>query len=120
MQSSKNPTMSRPKRRAFLSVNVNSNAEHIYERVEDHNKESKDRLKVLEQTQPTVGNSSIHIITRPFEKEVQRSIERVVDGRVVRDTTTYRSTSPSPSNRHKEGSSKKRASIEDKYDTSDL
>lgn len=109
--------MSQPKRRAFFSLNVDSNAEHIYERVEDHNKDKKDSLKVREQTGPVVGNSSVQIITRPFEKEVQRSIERIVDGRVVRDTTTYRSTSPSPSSRQK--SSKKR-SIEDKYDTSDL
>jgi hypothetical protein len=109
--------MAQPKRRAFLSLNVDSDAEHIYERVEDHNKDKKDRLKVREQTEPIAGNSSIQIITRPFEKEVQRSIERIVDGRVVRDTTTYRSTSSSPASRQR---TSKKASIEDKYDTSDL
>lgn len=108
-----------PQKRGFITLNVDSVADHIYQRVEDHNKDKKDELKVREQSGPVVGSTSIQILGAPFEKEVQRSIERIVDGRVVRDTSIHRSTSPDDDDR-KEKEKKKKSAIEEKYDTSEL
>jgi ribose 5-phosphate isomerase B len=111
--SSSSSTPQKPKRRAFFSLNVDSTADHIYERIEDYNKEKTDRVKVREQSGPLRGSTHLHVLGNPYEKEVQRSIERIVDGRVVRDTlTTYDHSDTNSPPRKK--------SIEDKYDTSDL
>lgn len=107
-----------PQKRGYISLNVDSVADHIYQRVEDHNKDKKDELKVREQSGPVVGSTSIQILGAPFEKEVQRSIERIVDGRVVRDTSIHRSTSPD--NDEKKEEERKKSAIEEKYDTSEL
>ncbi|KAF2662663.1 hypothetical protein K491DRAFT_700398 [Lophiostoma macrostomum CBS 122681] len=71
-----------PPKRAFFSLNVDSNADHIYERIEHHDKEGKDKIKVKEHSEPLVGSTSLQVLTQPFEKEVKRSVERIVDGRV--------------------------------------
>jgi ribose 5-phosphate isomerase B len=100
-----------PPKRAIFSLNVNTNAEHFYERIEDHLKD--DKVTVREHKEPLVGNTSVHILTKPFEKKVQRSVTRAVDGRVVRDTETYDSSS----SKSRSGC---KSRIEDKYDISDL
>jgi len=112
-------TNTTPQKRGFITLNVDSVADHIYQRVEDHNKDKKDELKVREQSGPLVGSTSVKILGAPFEKEVQRSIERIVDGRVVRDTNFHRSTSPDDDDREQK-ERKKKDDIEEKYDTSEL
>lgn len=109
--------MAAPKRAVF-SLTVDSNTEHIYERTEDHTKEGKGKVKVREYKEPLIGNTSLHILTKPFEKEVQRSVERTIDGRTVRDTTySYSDSTSSVSSGQKQHRKK---SVEEKYDTSDL
>jgi ribose 5-phosphate isomerase B len=99
-------------KRAFFSLNVDSDADHVYERTVDH-RNGKDKVTVRESGEPRVGNTSLNVLTKPFEREIKRSIERVVDGRTVRDTkTTYDDGSERPQRR--------KTRIEDKYDTSDL
>jgi hypothetical protein len=110
-------TMSPPKR-AFFSLNVDSNADHIYERIEHHGKDGKDTVKVKEHREPLAGSTSLQVLTQPFEKEVKRSVERIVDGRVVRDTETYSSDKPDSHTVKLENKRKK--SLWEKYDTSDL
>ncbi|KAF2019358.1 hypothetical protein BU24DRAFT_459040 [Aaosphaeria arxii CBS 175.79] len=100
-----------PPKRALFSLNISSNADHIYQRVEDRNTDGKDRVQVREHNDPLVGQTNLEILTRPFEKEVKRSVERIVDGRVVTDTKIERSGS---GNKHVSNK------VEDKYDTSDL
>ena len=112
----------KPHRRAFISLNVDSHTDHLYERVEDHTKPDSDRKKITvrQQSQPTAGSSSAHILTGPYEKEVTRSLERVVDGRVVRDTVTQREDDSTPKSTRNEHASTRHSRIEEKYDTSDL
>lgn len=102
-----------PPKRAIFSLNVDSNAEHFLERIEDHSKQGKGKVKVREHKEPFVGNTSLQLLTRPFEKEVQRSVERIVDGRVVKDTKITRENSQTRNEKRKK-------SVEERYDTSDL
>ncbi|KAL1598829.1 hypothetical protein SLS60_007971 [Paraconiothyrium brasiliense] len=67
-------------KRGLFSLNLDSNADHIYQRVEDHNKEGKEKVKVLESSGPTVGNTSLSIVTKPLEQVVNRTVESVIDG----------------------------------------
>ncbi|KAF1980200.1 hypothetical protein BU23DRAFT_576247 [Bimuria novae-zelandiae CBS 107.79] len=67
-------------KRALFSLNLDNNADHIYQRVEDHNKEGKYKVKVLESTGPTVGNTNLSFVTKPFEQVVNRTVEGVIDG----------------------------------------
>ncbi|ORY03667.1 hypothetical protein BCR34DRAFT_605156 [Clohesyomyces aquaticus] len=99
-----------PPKRALFVLNVDSQTEHLFERIEFHNEGSKDKegsgadkVKVIDQSEPSSGSTRVEIVTRPFEKAVQRTIERVCDGKVVR-----------------EGNYKKKRDIEEDYDTSDL
>ncbi|KAJ4291781.1 hypothetical protein N0V90_009676 [Kalmusia sp. IMI 367209] len=69
-----------PPKRALFSLNLESDAEHIYQRVDDHNKEGKEKVKVIESTGPTVGNTSLSFVTKPFEEAVNRTVEGVIDG----------------------------------------
>ncbi|KAJ4360401.1 uncharacterized protein N0V89_000963 [Didymosphaeria variabile] len=113
-------------KRALFSLNLDSNADHIYQRVEDHNKEGKDKVKVLESSGPTVGNTSLSIITKPFEQAVNRTVESFIDetGKEVHSaegevhTSVCKSEKGTSTRTVKAKKSGKR--IEDQYDTSDL
>ncbi|KAF1960798.1 hypothetical protein CC80DRAFT_523108 [Byssothecium circinans] len=73
-------------KRALFSLNLDTDASHIYQRVEDHNDHEgesgngKGKVKVLESSGPTVGNTRLEIATKPFEKAVNRAVEGVIDG----------------------------------------
>lgn len=117
-------------RRGFVRINVDSNADHIYQRVEDHNRhpeedEDRDsprersgvRVREHEHSGPSSGSTRLNILTRPFEKEVVRSFERIVDGRVVRDTVRHFSEGDDRRDSRKE---ERRRKIEDRFDCSEL
>lgn len=114
-------------KRALFSLNLDSNADHIYQRVEDHNKEGKDKIKVLESTGPTVGNTSLAIVTKPFEQAVNRTVEGVIDG-TGKKVHSAEGEIHYDVNKSEKGTStrtvkvhkKPGKSIEDQYDTSDL
>ena len=100
-----------PPKRALFSLNIDSNADHLYERIEHHNDEDKGKDRVIERTEPTAGSTKVEIVTRPFERAVERTVERIVDGKVVREHRTTNET----------GNGKRTAKrLEDVYDTSDL
>ncbi|KAF2113340.1 hypothetical protein BDV96DRAFT_613757 [Lophiotrema nucula] len=65
-----------PPKRALFSLNVDSNAEHLYQRIDDHNKE---RTTVTETKDPVHGHTSLQVLTKPFEKEVERQVQRVTN-----------------------------------------
>lgn len=69
-----------PPKRALFSLDLDTEADHIYQRVEDHNKDGNDKVKVLESSGPTVGNTQLEFVTKPFEKVVNRTVEGVLDG----------------------------------------
>jgi hypothetical protein len=69
-----------PPKRAHFSLNLDTEADHVYQRVEDHDKDENDRVKVLESSGPTVGNTWLEFVTKPFEKVVNRAVEGVIDG----------------------------------------
>ncbi|KAF2734602.1 hypothetical protein EJ04DRAFT_523578 [Polyplosphaeria fusca] len=100
-----------PPKRALFSVNINSNAESLYQRIEDHNKEGKARVRTVEHDEPVVGNTSLQVLTRPFEKEVQQTVERIVDDKHI--TASSSTSSPAQPRRSKK-------KLEAEYDTSDL
>jgi hypothetical protein len=113
-------------KRALFSLNLESNADHIYQRVEDHNKEGKDKVKVIESSGPTVGNTSLSIVTNPLEQAVNRTVESVVDGTGKKVHSVEGEVHASIS-RSEEGTGTRTAKVkrtgkklEDTYDTSDL
>lgn len=97
-----------PPKRAIFSLNVDSNTEHLYERIEYHDDKHKERgekVKVVEHSEPSFGSTKVEIVTKPFEKAVQRTVERVCDGKIVKERNR---------------DSRKKRDIEAEYDTSDL
>ncbi|OAG24622.1 hypothetical protein CC77DRAFT_928372 [Alternaria alternata] len=70
-----------PPKRALFSLNLDTDADHVYQKVEDHNKDGVDRVKVLESKGPTHGHTDLSYVTRPFEKTVNRAVNEVIDGR---------------------------------------
>jgi hypothetical protein len=67
-----------PPKRAHFSLNVNSQAESLYSRVEDGNAkdhEGRPKVKVIESSGPTSGSKHLEFVTKPFEKIVDRTIE---------------------------------------------
>lgn len=113
-------------KRALFSLNLDSTADHIYQRVEDHNKDGKDKVKVLESSGPTTGTTSLSFVTKPFEQAVNRTVEGVIDGTGKKVTSaegelrydvTKSEKSSSSRTTHVTNSTK---TIDDKYDTSDL
>ena len=116
-----------PPKRAFFSVNVDSEADHIYQRVDDHSKPGE-KTKVIENSGPTVGHTDLQYLSKPFEKLVNRTVQGVEEETGKRVTSaegelTYssqRSTSGS-SNKHTiKDSTRTKRRIEKLYDTSDL
>lgn len=63
-----------PPKRALFSLNVDSEADHIYQRVNDHSKPGE-KTKVVETSGPTVGHTDLQFVTKPFEKLVNRTVE---------------------------------------------
>lgn len=134
------PKMAPPKR-ALFSLNLDTDADHVYQKVEDHNKDGVDRVKVLESKGPTHGHTDLSYVTRPFEKTVNRAVNEVIDGRKVKSAEGEISYSTTRTERRSGGTSRrnqdtddedreksrlnvvsktKRRNIERKYDTSEL
>ena len=132
-----------PPKRALFSLNLDTDADHVYQRVEDHSKPSDERIKVLETKGATHGHTDLSFVTKPFEKTVNRAVENVLDGKKVvskEGEITYSTTSSGttrskgrvtrndeddPSSDHEPSnlnivSKSKRRSLEKKYDTSEL
>lgn len=117
-----------PPKRALFSLNVDSEADHIYHRVNDHSKPGE-KTKVIETSGPTVGHTDLQFVTKPFEKLVNRTVEGVEEstGKKVHSAEgelTYSSqrTSHGTSNSTKtvKDSTRTKRRIEQQYDTSDL
>jgi hypothetical protein len=137
-----------PPKRALFSLNLDTDADHVYQRVEDHNKHGDERVKVLETKGPTRGHTDLSFITKPFENTVNRAVEEVIDGtgkRVVSKegeirystSSSSRTKGRSSGRRHEDDddddeeeqeersnlnvvSKSKRKALEKKYDTSEL
>jgi hypothetical protein len=133
-----------PPKRALLSVTLDTDADHVYQRVEDHNKDGDDRITVLETKGPSLGHTDLKVLTKPFESVVDRTVQGFVDGtgrrvdsvegtleygthrsertsasghKVVRRVKNDSSNSNSSNHKNRE---KRKESIEDQYDTSEL
>ncbi|KAF2684459.1 hypothetical protein K458DRAFT_388934 [Lentithecium fluviatile CBS 122367] len=72
--------MPSPPRRALFSLNLDTEADYVYQRVEDRNKKRDDRVKVLESRGPTTGHTQLELLTKPFERVVERTVEGVLEG----------------------------------------
>lgn len=113
-------------KRAFLSLNLDSTADHVYQRVEDHHKTGEDKVKVLESSGPTVGNTSLSLVTKPFEKAVNSTVQGVVDGtgkkvHSAEGELRYDIHKTEKGTKSRTAHVKKPvARIEDQYDTSEL
>ncbi|KAE8827842.1 hypothetical protein PTNB73_02538 [Pyrenophora teres f. teres] len=77
------PTMPpRQPKRALFSLNLDTDADHVYQKVQDHSKDGEDSVRVLESKGPTRGHTDLSYITRPFEKTVNRAVDEVIDGTI--------------------------------------
>ena len=133
----------RQPKRALFSLNLDTDADHVYQKVEDHNKDGQDSVRVLESKGPTRGHTDLSYITRPFEKTVNRAVNEVIDGtgkkvhsakgelsyststNETRRTGTLRDDSAEEEATEERSrvnvvSKAKRRNIERKYDTSEL
>jgi hypothetical protein len=116
-----------PPRRALFSLNVDSETEHLYQRVDSQRKDGKEKVKVIESSGPTVSHTDYQFVTKPFETLVNKTVDGIVEGsgkklhsaegeitysssKTERGTGTNTVTTNRPSRRN----------IERKYDTSDL
>ena len=116
-----------PPKRAFLAINVDSEAEHIYQRVNEHSKPGE-KTKVIETTGPTVGHTDLQYLSKPFEKLVNRTVQGVEEetGKKVTSAegeltySSQRSTSSSTKKHTVKDSTRTKRRIEKLYDTSDL
>jgi len=119
-----------PPKRALFSINVDSEADHIYQRVKDHSKPGE-KTKVIETSGPTVGHTDLQFVSKPFEKLVNRTVEGVEEGtgkkiHSAEGELTYssqRSSSGTGSNsktKTVKDSTRTKRRIEQLYDTSDL
>ncbi|EFQ85496.1 hypothetical protein PTT_19559 [Pyrenophora teres f. teres 0-1] len=70
----------RQPKRALFSLNLDTDADHVYQKVQDHSKDGEDSVRVLESKGPTRGHTDLSYITRPFEKTVNRAVDEVIDG----------------------------------------
>ncbi|KAI4955067.1 hypothetical protein J4E91_000923 [Alternaria rosae] len=69
-----------PPKRALFSLNLDTDADHVYQKVEDHSKDGTDRVKVIESKGPTHGHTDLSYVTKPFEKTVNRAVNEVIEG----------------------------------------
>jgi len=130
----------RQPKRALFSLNLDTDADHVYQKVEDHSKDGQDSVRVLESKGPTRGHTDLSYITRPFEKTVNRAVDEVIEGtgkkvhsakgELSYSTSATNETRRSGTSRDAEAaeersivnvvSKAKRRNIERKYDTSEL
>ena len=117
-----------PPKRAVFSLNLDSSADHVHERVEDGSEKGTDRFKVIESKGPTTTHSDIRYVAKPFENLVNRTVNDVLEGSGKKVNSAEGQVSYSTRRSEKsEGKSRlnvvsklKRRSIEEKYDTSEL
>jgi hypothetical protein len=67
-------------KRALFSFNLDTDADHVYQKVTDHNDKGEERVKVIEGKGPTHGHTDLSYVTKPFEKTVNRAVNEVVGG----------------------------------------
>ena len=116
-----------PPKRALLSLNVDSQAEHVYQRVNDHSKPGE-KTKVIETTGPTVGHTDLQYLSKPSEKLVNRTVQGVEKetGKKVTSAegeltySSQRSTTGTSTKHTVKDSTRTKHRIEKLYDTSDL
>ncbi|KAF1995410.1 hypothetical protein P154DRAFT_580849 [Amniculicola lignicola CBS 123094] len=105
-----------PPKRAIFSVNIESSSESVYQRAEN-----KDHRNEAQHQESTHGTSHVEILTKPFQKEAKRSVERVLDGKIVdqQDGNEYEvgSIESAIEKKKKKGTGK---SVKEEFDTSDL
>jgi ribose 5-phosphate isomerase B len=119
-------------KRALFSLNLDTDADHVYQKVTDHN---EDRVRVIESKGPTHGHSDLSYVTKPFEKTVNRAVNDVVEGSGKKVHSAKGSLSYSTQRTERRSgkeetdrdgsrlnivSKAKRRNIERKYDTSEL
>ncbi|KAF7681496.1 hypothetical protein GT037_000472 [Alternaria burnsii] len=102
-----------PPKRALFSLNLDTDADHVYQKVEDHNKDGVDRVKVLESKGPTRGHTDLSYVTRPFEKTVHRAVNEVIDGRKVKSAEGEISYSTTRTERRSGGTSRRNQDTDD-------
>jgi ribose 5-phosphate isomerase B len=115
-------------KRALFSLNLDSDADHIYQRVDEHSKEGTDRVKIIETKGPSHTHTDLSYITKPFENIVNRTVDGVIEGtgkkvhsaqgEIHYNTESSSSTSSRRTINVKNNSRRKK--IEEKYDTSEL
>jgi hypothetical protein len=125
-------------KRALFSLNLDTDADHVYQKVTDHNDQGEERVKVIESKGPTHGHTDLSYVTKPFERTVNRAVNEVIEGsggkkkvHSSKGNLTY-STTERTGRSGKEGendrerrninvvSKIKRRNIQRKYDTSEL
>lgn len=115
-------------KRALFSLNVDSETEHVYQRVNNHSKPGE-KTKVIETSGPTVGHTDLQFVTKPFEKLVNRTVEGVEEGtgkkiHSAEGELTYSSqrsgTGSSNTTKTVKDSTRTKRRVEQLYDTSDL
>ncbi|RYN42165.1 hypothetical protein AA0113_g8072 [Alternaria arborescens] len=102
-----------PPKRALFSLNLDTDADHVYQKVEDHNKDGVDRVKVLESKGPIHGHTDLSYVTRPFEKTVNRAVNEVIDGRKVKSAEGEISYSTTRTERRSGGTSRRNQDTDD-------
>lgn len=118
-----------PPKRAVFSLNLDSQSDHVHQRVEEQHKDGANSVKIIETSGPIRGHTDLSVVAKPFEKVVNRAVDDVVqdtgkkvgsvDGDIYYSTNTSSSSSSSSSNLSIKNKSTRRA-IERKYDVSDL
>jgi len=120
-----------PPKRTVFSLNVDSETDWAHQRIADRSKEGEDRIKVLDTTGPSHGHTDLSVVTKPFEKTVNRVVDDVIqdsgkkvhsvegDIHYTSEKTNNTSSGTSTSNLSIKSKSKRRA-LERKYDVSDL
>ncbi|KAF1946836.1 hypothetical protein EJ02DRAFT_393210 [Clathrospora elynae] len=69
-----------PPKRALFSLNLESDVDHVCQKVEDHNEAGTKTVKILESKGPTHNHTDLTCITRPFERVVDSAVDEVVEG----------------------------------------
>lgn len=116
-----------PPKRALFALNVDSEADHIYQRTNDRSKPGE-KTKVVESSGPTVSHTDFQYIGKPFEKLVNHTVQGVEEetGKKVTNAegeitySSQRSTAGRSSKHTVQNSTRTKRRIEKLYDTSDL
>ncbi|KAF2125038.1 hypothetical protein P153DRAFT_389893 [Dothidotthia symphoricarpi CBS 119687] len=114
-----------PPKRALFSLNLDSDIDHLRQRIEERNLDGSEKPKIIE----TRGHSDLSFVGKPIENIVNKAVDSVVDGtgktvRSVDGDITYSHSETRNSNgkavKVSSSNSKKGRSIWEKYDTSEL